>query len=309
MIFSFGRDNLALTVFVPYDCANNCRFCTSKETYKTHRPSMRNVKYQIKMVLGEYNFPIKDVVFTGGEPMSDVEGLKELVSLIPSKYNVYINTTLIKRNLEKFVDFVNGCEKIKGVNISRHCETYDQDASLLSDIATDELIKLIKKPVRINCVVGNQNISKVVERWKHIGVHLYFRKDFNIEQSFAELHNPYDSLTMKLVSDGFSFKSHTQCNVCDTTVFEKDGQIVAYHKGQKNSSIRVGEYLEINDLIIDQSGAFTFDWGNNDLEIMRELEKKYNITKNKVPATVCCWEPYRSNYYCGGYNRGCGGGC
>lgn len=307
MIFSFGRDNLALTIFVPYDCANNCRFCTSKETYRTCRPSIKNVKYQIKRILTEHAFPIKDVVFTGGEPMSDVSGLKDLLDLIPSKYNVYINTTLIKRNFEEFVDFVNGCEKIKGVNISRHCETYEQDASFLADIATDEMIKLIKKPVRINCVVGNQNISKVVERWNQLGVHLYFRKDFNIEQDFVELHNPYDALTMKLISDGFSFISHTQCNVCDTTVFEKDGQIVAYHKGQKNSSIRIGQYLEINDLIIDQSGSFTFDWGTNDLMIVNELENKYKIKKT-IP--VPRYPENQSSYihFCGGYNRGCGGG-
>ena len=188
---------------------------------------------------------------------------------------------------------------------------------MLCDIATDDKIAMIQKPVRINCVVKNQNISKVIERWNGTGVHLYFRKDFNIEQDFTELHNPYDELTMKLIADGFGFKSHTQCNVCDTTIFEKDGQIVAYHKGQKNSSIQVGEHLEINDLIIDQTGAFTFDWGKNDLRIIYELEQKHlkslqsaieklrNAFRIEPTYTVC-----QSNNYCGVYNRGCGGsGC
>ena len=129
------------------------------------------------------------------------------------------------------------------------------------------------------------------------------------------MHNPYDELTMKLIADGFAFKSHTQCNVCDTTIFEKDGQIVAYHKGQKNSSIQVGEYLEINDLIIDQTGAFTFDWGKNDLRIIYELEQKHlkslqsameklrNAFRIEPTYTVC-----QSHHSCGVYNRGCGGG-
>lgn len=294
MIFYFGRDNLALTIFVPYDCKNKCPFCISKENYKTHKPSMRNVKHQLKRVLNEYSYPIKDIVFTGGEPMSDIDGLRDLVDLIPEKYNVYINTTLTKRNLQNFVDFVNGCKKIKGVNISRHSETYEQDCALLCDIAEDKQIEMIKKPVRINCVVKNQDIPKIIARWKGLNVDLYFRKDFNTEQSFTELHDPYDELTMKLIAEQFSFKSHTQCNVCDTIVFEKDGQIVAYHKGQKKSSIKVGFILEINDLIIDQTGTFTFDWDENDLEIVSELEKKYK--KNSQSAII-----YRGS--CGG------GGC
>ena len=316
MIFSFGRDNLALTIFVPYDCRNKCPFCSSKETYRTHRPSMDNVKYQLKRVLTEFDYPIKDVVFTGGEPMADIDGLKELIDLVPSQYNIYINTTFTNRNIDEFVGFVNECSKIKGINISRHSETHEQDCALLCDIATDDKIAMIQKPVRINCVVKNQDISKVIERWNGTGVHLYFRKDFNIEQDFVELHNPYDELTMKLIEGGFTFKSHTQCNVCDTTVFEKDGQIVAYHKGQKNSSIQIGEILEINDLIIDQTGAFTFDWGKNDLRIIAELEQKHKISLQTVVEKLknaFRIEPthtvYHSHYSCGGYNRGCGGGC
>lgn len=316
MIFSFGRDNLALTIFVPYDCKNRCPFCSSKETYGTHRPSMDNVKYQLKRILTEFYFPIKDVVFTGGEPMADVDGLKELVDLVQTKYNIYINTTFTNRNIDEFVWFVNECSKIKGINISRHSETYEQDCGLLYDIATDDKIAKIQKPVRINCVVKNQDISKVIERWNGTGVHLYFRKDFNIEQDSAELHNPYDELTMKLIAGGFAFKSHTQCNVCDTTVFEKDGQIVAYHKGQKNSSIQTGEHLEINDLIIDQTGAFTFDWGKNDLRIISELEKKHKTSSQSAMEKLRdafqikpTHTGYRSHCSCGGYNRGCGGGC
>lgn len=248
--------------------------------------------------------------------MADVDGLKELVDLVPTKYNIYINTTFTNRNIGEFVGFVNECSKIKGINISRHSETYEQDCGLLYDIATDDKIAEIQKPVRINCVVKKQDISKVIERWNGTGVHLYFRKDFNIEQDFTELHNPYDELTMKLFADGFSFRSHTQCNVCDTTVFEKDGQVVAYHKGQKNSSIQIGEILEINDLIIDQTGAFTFDWGKNDLRIISELEQKHKISLQSVAEKLknaFRIEPahtvYHSHYSCCGYNRGCGGGC
>lgn len=33
MIFKTGRANLAYTIFVPFDCKNNCSFCTSLELF------------------------------------------------------------------------------------------------------------------------------------------------------------------------------------------------------------------------------------------------------------------------------------
>ena len=78
-----GRTNLALTVFVPYDCQNNCNFCTSKESYKTDKPSVENVKFQLNRFFEDFNYPIKDVVFTGGEPMSNITVLKDLVKIVP----------------------------------------------------------------------------------------------------------------------------------------------------------------------------------------------------------------------------------
>jgi len=34
MEYRKGRTNLSATIFVPYDCKNNCPFCTSKADYK-----------------------------------------------------------------------------------------------------------------------------------------------------------------------------------------------------------------------------------------------------------------------------------
>lgn len=34
MRFIKGRSNLSCTIFVPWDCNNHCRFCTSKHMYK-----------------------------------------------------------------------------------------------------------------------------------------------------------------------------------------------------------------------------------------------------------------------------------
>lgn len=276
MNVNIGRENLALTIFVPYDCKNNCKFCRSKESYKLNKPSIDNVVFQVKRFFENFNYPIKDVVLTGGEPMYNITALKDLVKIVPRKYDIYINTTFVNRNLNSFIDFVNETENIKGVNISRHSESFEKDKKIFCDIAEDEEILLFEKPVRINCVLQCQNIEKVIERWRNKGVEVSFRKDFRIDLTDRELHNPYDEIALKINSLGYKFIKHRYCNVCDTMYFEKDGNIISYHKGKQNSSIRKGTELEINDLIIKQDGFFTYDWEAADLETICEIERQFN---------------------------------
>ena len=324
MKFCIGRENLALTVFVPWDCSNRCPFCTSKESYSRKIPSFQNVAYQLKRILNLTSYPIRDVVFTGGEPMEDAEKLKELIGHVPFDKNVYINTSFVTRNMDEFVDLVNNTEKVKGVNISRHFETFSADDTFLCDIAPDYCVDKIKKPVRINCVLDDAaKIDKIVERWSgHEGVEISFRKDYTSPLTKKELHNPYDPVPMTLINMGFQFVSHTQCNVCDTSRFVgKDGFIVQYHKGLKNSSVREGDVLELNDMIIEQDGFFTYDWGVNDPEVMFELTKCFELIPTvkgslanyfSIPFGSCeCAKDGKSTSYslCGSSGRGCGGGC
>ena len=76
----FGRTEVPVTVFVPWDCNNNCKFCTTKHEYKSLYPmsnldeNMNKVKQSIRKMTN--NDFVTDVVFTGGEPFADVELLK-----------------------------------------------------------------------------------------------------------------------------------------------------------------------------------------------------------------------------------------
>lgn len=47
MEFRCGRSNLALTVFVPYDCKNSCRFCTTKKSYEEKPANLAAVAYRL----------------------------------------------------------------------------------------------------------------------------------------------------------------------------------------------------------------------------------------------------------------------
>lgn len=307
MIFRSGRNNLALTVFVPYDCKNSCRFCTTKKSYSEKKANLAAVADQMRNILYYYTFSITDVVFTGGEPMENVEALKILVEMIePLNKRVYINTTFTRKNMHEFVDLVNSNDTIRGVNISRHGETFEGDAYLFEDIAPDDAISKIKKPVRINCLDKGQNLKRIIDRWKGKGVELSIRRDYREPMTETQLHNPYDLTAMMLIKLGFVYAGKTQCNVCDTTIFEKEGMIVRYHKGMERSSILGGSVLEFNDLIIDQAGSVAYDWKGSDDRIMRDMLAEFNAFKRifmSRPISCNC-----AASYSGGTGSICGGG-
>ena len=334
MIFKIGRNNFALTVMVPYDCRNNCAFCTAKEMYRRLGTNVEDVKFQLERALKFKcsGYPIVDVVFTGGEPTADLDVLRELIDLVPADNNVYINTTLPARNFDEFHDLVNDEPKIKGINVSRHTPSIDEDRKWLDDAVGDAALKLINKPIRINCVLTDeyeQDWRKIVDRW------IWVRKDVNpnislcFRENFAaltldakvlqreNLHNPYTPFLVDLAKE-YLFVDHTQCNVCDTTRFmTPGGLVVAYHRGLEKSSILSpdGNTLEINDLVIFPNGAIGYDWKENSLKTMCECEawfKKTNSLARKmfdlseVKTANTAWGGGYS-YFCGGGGSGCGG--
>ena len=293
MIFKIGRDNFALTVMVPYDCWNNCSFCTAKDIYhsidKDPITCINDVKFQMERTLHEFSYPIKDVVFTGGEPTADLDVLRELIDLVPADKNIYINTTLPANEFDEFHDLVNDEPKIKGINVSRHQTDIDDDRKFYDcDIVGDEALKLIKKPVRINVVVMRETedvIKGIVNRWEPMwteygNVNVCFRADFALRSweqrrmRKENLHNPYTPF-LKALSNKYRFAGHTQCNVCDTTRFlSPKGMVVSYHRGLEKSSVLApdGSELEINDLVIFPDGRIGYDWKGISLKTMYECE-------------------------------------
>jgi hypothetical protein len=261
-IFITGRDNLALTIMVPFDCPNNCPFCESKKEYTTHRPDLNNVINSIERFFHDNNtLIVPEVVITGGEPMANIFALRKIINVIPSDKDIYINTTLLKRNYHEFVALVNDNPQIKGINVSRHGATYEEDCRLLHDIASDGYFCQFKKSVRINCVVNSDtNIYKIMNRWEGHGVEVSFRENFHT-MTKQELHNPYSGYLPKLASE-LKYIGHTQCKVCDTTIFKrKSGLIVRYHKGVEHTLVKIGtNRYEVNDIIIRQDGKIFADW-------------------------------------------------
>ena len=63
-----------VTIFVPYDCKNNCPFCINKEEYADMSGfSLGKILESIRRM--DAITPRCDFVFTGGEPFADINAL------------------------------------------------------------------------------------------------------------------------------------------------------------------------------------------------------------------------------------------
>lgn len=275
--FTIGRKDFSLTVYVPWNCNNNCKFCTSKQEYELINCNFNKVVEQLKKVR---NSTISTIVFTGGEPLYNIKLLDKLISIVDNK-TIYINTTFPNTEKQEAIDFVNNTKCIQGINISRHYSSYEKDTKILKDIITDELIENINKNIRINMVMNNNNsyiqeIDKIIRRWekvnhnrcnknkKYIEMCINLRENYNF-QDLADLHELSKNYLIKDLSNKYTYINHSMCNVCDTVqfgdIYLNNPFFINYHRGTAITSCPIGdEILEINDLILFQDGFLAYDW-------------------------------------------------
>lgn len=307
-----GRSNLALTVQVSYDCPNSCPFCTAKAKYQKEKPNYARVARAMYDALYENDLPIVDVVFSGGEPSANIEKLASLINIVPESKNVYINTTLLASTFEEFYTLVKSEKKIKGVNISRHSATYEEDCKLFHNIATDEQIEKLASitSVRINVVLYKDvDIEAIVSRWENYKVNsVSFREDFRKVKTERDLREPngFTDRLRNLYNGWYS----AGCNVCNTEVHVKDDLSIRYHRGFENTLLDRGNYYEYNDVIIEPNGEVLLDWkysSENLMHYSRMLSSNRRKTEPRYSIGFCGINPRadRSFSYCG--RNSCGG--
>lgn len=257
--FRVGRDNFALTVFMPVDCGNACPFCTSKKDYALNKPNLSAVIESIRRV-AMCHVPIKDVVITGGEPLADLKTLDAIAStaysLFNGKVSIYINTCLPDDGADESISYINSSKIISGVNISRHLKDY-----FSSRVADDSKIGLICKPIHINCVLfgdfGDEAVKAFAERYAKYGS-VVFRADYRTIDSGSL--KSFDSPAFRQMDRLFGYIGSSGCHVCNTDYFARGGSI-ALHRGTEQSSIEFNDFTEVNDLIVKQDGELRYDWG------------------------------------------------
>lgn len=250
-----GRDNLSATIYAPTPCENDCPFCVNKKVYDRCKT---NIDAFLKKCSEVAASPIEEIVISGGEPMADIGALSILLNIFKNK-TVYINTSLIKNNFELFTHLVNSADCVKGINISRHAETYEGESEFLNNIVEDETVSLIKKPIRINTLIrSGLNIDKVLERWEEYNYTVCLRENF-IKTTKDSLHTLL-GLPIELMR--FPLVGTTWCNVCRTFEFKNDKQQILYHKGLEHTCVGLPNgNMEVNDYVVYPDGRSFLDWG------------------------------------------------
>lgn len=273
-----GRSNLAITVFVPYDCPNNCPFCTSKNEYTNMENfNIDKITASLKKV-GNLR-QIKDIVITGGEPFADLKKLQYLLDHCKHYYkNIYINTTLPVRNQTEADDIFNFILKnqrvISGLNISRHM-------CIKTKLEDDNLIKRIYEntnlPIKINSVLievkaEQTKVKDFIEKYSPFADAINFRGDYTKiknQDDLRGLNHPLLEVLFNLPN--LTYLSSGGCLVCNDNSFymhnsHKD-TYVSLHRGYEHSCVKKGRYYILNDIIIKQDGRILSDWDGEELNV------------------------------------------
>ncbi len=270
-----GRNNLAVTIFVPYDCPNNCPFCTSKSDYKD--TSNFSLKKILKAIPKVANFDlIKDIVITGGEPFADLKQLQKILNEC-SKYgkNIYINTTLPVRSKEeatKIYRFICKNEQIiNGLNISRHMclKTNYEDDELIKKIYKNTIVKLRINSVLLNVTAELKRVSDFIKYYSKFVHSINFRGDYTKVKNQDDLRGLDEPILNILFNLSYLYYiSSGGCLVCNNNDFITNNDVlVSYHRGYEHSLVKKGRYLILNDIIIKQDGKILSDWDGEELNL------------------------------------------
>ena len=168
-----------VTVFVPYDCKNNCPFCVNKEEYADCTGfSLEAIKKSMETM--DRLTPYCDFVFTGGEPLANLESLQQMLDKVSLTHKVYINTTLPvsqTQTEEEILAFLErNKQKITCLNISRHMQHFVQESN-------DSLLEKLPVRFRINCVLyknyPKEQLVPFMERFRKVHApSIQFRFDY-----------------------------------------------------------------------------------------------------------------------------------
>lgn len=252
-----------VTVFVPYDCGNNCPFCINKQEYAdTEGFSVEKICESIRAM--DAVTPSCDFVFTGGEPLADLDALQVMLDAVPATHRIFINTTLpvMKRYTEgEICAFLSrNREKITCVNCSRHLRKYVVEGS-------DDIFRRLDVPVRINCVIfggfTDEQLAGFVERFHSMGLPIQFRSDYTnttLENLYDEAGDPIFQALDRLYGCSAASGCRIRCNYS----FGTEGAEISYHRTLPYSTIPISENGVdcdiLYDIIIKQNGDIHSDW-------------------------------------------------
>lgn len=278
-----------VTVFVPYDCKNNCPFCINKQEYADMTDfSLDKICESIRLM--DSITPECDFVFTGGEPFADIKALQVMLDCVPATHRIFINTTLPVSEYTTDDDIVaftgHNKGKINCINISRHMQHFVVESN-------DSLLYRLAVPFRINCVLfknyPREQLIPYMERFLPIpGANIQFRYDY----TDTTPNNLYDQSNDHILRDLKEVAEYTGLDGCRMRCgfhFRFKGMQLTYHRTLPYSTVVEKDpedgitYNILYDILIKQNGEIHADWGDQILKDVRldiEAYKKVKFEPN-----------------------------
>ncbi|MBQ9647559.1 MAG: 4Fe-4S cluster-binding domain-containing protein [Oscillospiraceae bacterium] len=262
-----------VTVFVPYDCRNNCPFCVNKQEYADCAGfSVDKIIESIGVV--DSITPECDVVFTGGEPFANLDSLQRMLDAVPPTHKVYINTTFPVQpgcSAEEMLAFTEkNKDKITCINISRHVDPYVEESP-------DEVVAQIATPKRINCVLymdyPSDKLKDFAERWRKYNIPIQFRYDYT-ETTPENLYEEENDPILQDLNRQFEYMGLDGCRMRNGFHFRYKDLHMTYHKTLPYSTIVETDedgvtYDILYDILIKQNGDLHSDWTGVPLDVER----------------------------------------
>ncbi len=273
-----------VTVFVPYDCANHCPFCINKQEYEDMTGfSLEKIIESIKLM--DSITPRCDYVFTGGEPMANLDSLQKMLDVIPTTHRVFINTTFPVMHAYTAEEMLAFAEKNKNkvscFNISRHMQKYVEESP-------DEVIAQIAAKKRVNCVLykkyPTENLPSFADRFGAYNIPIQFRYDYT-ETTPENLYDESDDHILGDLKHYFNYKGLDGCRMRCGYHFEYNGNHLTYHKTLPYSTIvERGDdgvtYDILYDILIKQTGKIVSDWTEDQPVLDTEAYRKVIFEPN-----------------------------
>lgn len=263
-----GRNDLSLTVFVPWDCGNNCAFCTTKreysETYGGRDLDEMTDAVARSIETASRSYAVNNVVFTGGEPFADLPRLARLMEFVAPDKKVYVNTSLHVKDRDEVLSSVKAgfFPRLNGISVSAH---------LGSGFRNNEAISALTKwgdvcDFRVNALASPKATCDEIESFaKQVlddtpVLYLNFRADYRYitQSTLGSCEEPFFSTLMQMPK--WIYQGHTGCLVCRSDDFKTPYGKVNYHRGTELTALRFGNVLVLHDLVVKQDGELRFDW-------------------------------------------------
>lgn len=256
-------------VYVPYNCGRKCPFCESRKMYDTLNVSLDKTLEVLRRIADS---DIEDIMITGGEPCDNLDYLGKMLDILKDKI-VYVNTLFPSesaKDITHMFDVEYPC--VKGINVSRHLNTYEKDSAFLYAPATDDVLGNLKVPVRINCVIQDRRapfswVDSVVRRWEKQHDHkpnleLHFRENFN-EVTAENLHIQ-DSPFLKTLCENYKYNYYNMGTSFDDVSFLSDsGMTVYYHKILPYSICKIGPLTILHEMVVFPDAEVCTDWNGS----------------------------------------------